>query len=178
MKKILCIAGLCLLNVWIAFAQNGEGPIWYDSNGLSHIDQVWAAREDAKIERESNQFRQMLQSAMDNANAHRREMERIEAEQAVERQRAQQEQWARMQELEIQWQQAEQAAMRNWSVSVYGTTLWRENESAGLKDREERFTVTAPSSAQAEDKAVQLFKSKWKNYLVDNPNIWANAVAQ
>jgi hypothetical protein len=155
-------------------AQDGSSPGYYDSKGYYHEDPIWNQRQEQQTQDMLNNF----QDAWNQAQQHQRELQRIEAEQAVERQRAQAEQSARQEELRIQQQQAEQAAMRNWSVSVYGTTLWKDGEPSGLKEREERFTVTETSAAKAEAKGVELFKAKWKPYLVDNPNIWANAVMQ
>lgn len=171
MKKIVTIlAVLCC----IAF-QNAHAQIYDDRGNIiwENLERM-AEPDQGRIQN----FADQLQRTIDDANAHRREMERIDREQAVERQRLEQEQWAQQEQIRIQQEQAERAAQRNWNVTVYGTTLWRDSEPAGLKDREEQFTVTASSAAQAETKAIQLFRSKWNALLIDSSNIWANAVIQ
>ncbi|GMO34414.1 MAG: hypothetical protein Ta2B_14900 [Termitinemataceae bacterium] len=168
------VVGLFFVSAFFVFAQDGSSPGYFDSKGYWHEDTVWQQRQDEQNRNSLNQFQDMLNSAQQ----HSRDLQRIEAEQAIERQRVQNEQYAQQEQIRIQREQAEAASMRNWSVAVYGTTLWKDSESSGLKDREEHFTVTATDAKKAEAKAIELFKSKWKAYLIDNPNIWANAVMQ
>jgi hypothetical protein len=166
MKRNFFLASvLIFVGIYSAYSQ-----IQFDSNG-----NIIPGTGGYDYSQDLQDFTTRLWQSVDNNAAQQRELQRIEAEQAIERQRLQNDQYIQQEQLRIQREQAEAANQRNYQVSVYGTTLWRDNEPSGLKDREEVFTIVAASPEKAEARGIELFKAKWKSYLIDDPNIWAVA---